>query len=126
MHKSKRIVANSSVLDRSECCIDREHVPNVLCTLGLEGIASEAASKAENKASGAADALTQKQAHLAAGHTLERLERCIDLERIRKVASSLSTNLVAEEPANKGKTKTSAAADAFAQKQAHFVKKAHT
>ena len=110
MHKSKRIVANSSVLDRSECCIDREHVPNVLCTLGLEGIASEAASKAENKASEAADAFAQKQAHLSGRHTLELFERCIDLERVGQVARSLiiQVSIIQREAANRGTTKASA------------------
>ena len=50
----------------------------------------------------AADALAQKQAHLAVGRTLELLERCIDLERIRKVASSLSTNFIVKEAAKTG------------------------
>ena len=62
----------------------------------------------------AADALAQKQAHLAVGSTLELLERCIDLERIGKVASSLSINVVVIEAANRGKTKTSAAANVLA------------
>ena len=53
--------------------------------------------------------LYKKQAHLAVGRTLELLECCIDLERTRKVGSSLSTKLVAPKAANRGKTnKTSA------------------
>ena len=46
VHKNKHIGANSSVLDRSERCIDREHVTEVLCTLCHDGIGSEAASSA--------------------------------------------------------------------------------
>ena len=46
VHKNKHIEANSSVLDRSERCIDREHVTEVLCTLCHDGIGSEAASSA--------------------------------------------------------------------------------
>ena len=64
--------------------------------------------------------LYKKQVHLAVGRTLELLECCIDLERTRKVASSLSTKLVAPQAANRGKTNKTSAAMTLVHKNKHI------
>ena len=110
-------------LELFERCIDLERVGQVARSLIIQVIQREAANRGTTKASAATDGLAQKQVHLAVGHTLELLERCIDLERIRKVASSLSTNLVVTEAANTGNTIT--AADGCAQKQAQIGRATH-
>ena len=74
----------------------------------------------------AADACAQKQAHLAVGHTLELVERCVDLERIREEANTLSTHAIFFKTASKAENEALAAIDAYAQKQAHCGKQQRT
>ena len=89
-------MGRSSALKLLKRAMDFQCIKEVSGTLCADVIESKTANKAENKASTAVDAFARKQAHVGIATHLSAV-CCINLERVGKVAPSLSIQFI--EPA---------------------------